>query len=136
LFVTIKECRILTGARAVVGKPRKSSGGFVGQSEPAQKTFNIRTFDEYVFMRTTLDIPDEVFKKAKLKAVEEGVSLKAIIVRAIEQEVGVLPNRVRARTKRANRLFAVLDKAKNTRPVGRLKRDELYDRAQLIRHSG
>jgi hypothetical protein len=39
-------------------------------------------------MRTTLDIPDEVFKKTKLKAVQEGVRLKDVVTRALEREVG------------------------------------------------
>ncbi len=33
--------------------------------------------------------------------------------------------------KRAVRLFAALDKARNTEPVGRLNREELYDRKVL-----
>ena len=39
-------------------------------------------------MRTTLDIPDKVFKKAKFKAVHEGVGLKVVVTRALEREVG------------------------------------------------
>jgi hypothetical protein len=85
---------------------------------------------EYAFMRTTLEIPDGVFKRAKLKAVEEGVSLKTVIVRAIEREVGGSAD-ARARRKRANRLFAALDKSRNDQPVGKLKREELYDRSLL-----
>jgi hypothetical protein len=81
-------------------------------------------------MRTTLEIPDGVFKRAKLKAVEEGVSLKTVIVRAIEREVGASAD-AGARRKRANRLFAALDKGRNNRTVGKLKREELYDRPLL-----
>ena len=39
-------------------------------------------------VRTTLDIPDTVFKKTKLQAVREGVSLKVVVTRALEREVG------------------------------------------------
>jgi len=39
-------------------------------------------------MRTTLDIPDGVFKKTKLKAVHEGLRLKDVVTRALEREVG------------------------------------------------
>ena len=42
---------------------------------------------EYAFMRTTLDIPDNVMKKAKMMAVQEGVPLKAIVARALQKEV-------------------------------------------------
>ena len=36
-----------------------------------------------------------------------------------------------AATDRASRLFAALDKARNTDPVGPLRREELYDRKVL-----
>jgi hypothetical protein len=39
-------------------------------------------------VRTTLDIPATVFKKTKLKAVQEGVPLKVVVTRALEREVG------------------------------------------------
>jgi hypothetical protein len=35
-------------------------------------------------MRTTLDIPDELFKRAKLTAMLEGVSLKSVIARTLK----------------------------------------------------
>ncbi len=38
---------------------------------------------------------------------------------------------VAAATDRAARLFAALDKARNTEPVGPLRREELYDRKVL-----
>lgn len=38
-------------------------------------------------MRTTVDIPDEIMKKAKLKAVEEGISLKDLFTRILEKEL-------------------------------------------------
>ena len=85
-------------------------------------------------MRTTLEIPDPVFKKAKLKAVEEGVSLKAVVLRALERELAAPTLSLAARRKRAQRLFATLDQARNKAPVGRLNREALYDRPMLRRH--
>lgn len=82
-------------------------------------------------MRTTLDIPDAVFKKAKLKAVEEGVALKIVVTRALEREVAAGGDGSAARKKRVERLFAALDKARNKSPVGRLNREQLYDRPVL-----
>lgn len=38
-------------------------------------------------MRTSVDIPDELMKKAKIKAVEEGISLKDLIIRALSKEL-------------------------------------------------
>lgn len=82
-------------------------------------------------MRTTLDIPDEIFKKAKLQAVHEGVALKDVITRALEREFAPAGGDAAMRKARARRLFTVLDRARNTRPAGRLKREEIYDRPVL-----
>jgi len=85
-------------------------------------------------MRTTLDIPDATFKKAKLKAVHEGVAFKVVVIRALEREVASSAPDMTARRKRARRLFVTLDKASNEAPVGRLNRADLYDRPVLRRH--
>ncbi|MEX2478023.1 MAG: hypothetical protein WD357_06275 [Gracilimonas sp.] len=39
-------------------------------------------------MRTSVDIPDDLMKKAKIKAVEEEVSLKELIIRGLRKEIG------------------------------------------------
>lgn len=92
------------------------------------------TLCEYAFMRTTLDIPDEVFKKAKLQAVHEGIPLKDVITRALQREFAPTSGDAAVRKARARRLFAALDKARNTQPVGRLNRQEIYDRPVLRGH--
>jgi hypothetical protein len=38
-------------------------------------------------MRTTINIPDHLFKKAKIKAIEEGISLKELFTRSLENEL-------------------------------------------------
>ncbi|MEX0905141.1 MAG: hypothetical protein WD028_05445 [Balneolaceae bacterium] len=38
-------------------------------------------------MRTTINIPDHLMKKAKMKAVEEGISLKELFTRSLEKEL-------------------------------------------------
>ncbi|REL33424.1 hypothetical protein DYD21_11665 [Rhodohalobacter sp. SW132] len=40
-------------------------------------------------MRTTIDIPDSLMKKAKKKAIEQGVTLKQLFTHALEQELEV-----------------------------------------------
>lgn len=40
-------------------------------------------------MRTTIDLPDEIVKKAKMKAIEQGVSLKTIFLSALEKELEI-----------------------------------------------
>lgn len=38
-------------------------------------------------MRTTVDIPDDLMKKAKVKAIEEGISFKELFTRSLEKEL-------------------------------------------------
>jgi hypothetical protein len=38
-------------------------------------------------MRTTIDLPDHIMKKAKLKAVEEGITLKELFLRSLDKEL-------------------------------------------------
>ena len=38
-------------------------------------------------MRTTLDLPDELLKQAKIKAVERGTSLRDLVGAALEREL-------------------------------------------------
>ena len=38
-------------------------------------------------MKTTLEIPDQVYKQAKIPAVELGTSLKEILLRGLEREL-------------------------------------------------
>lgn len=38
-------------------------------------------------MRTTIDLPDNILKKAKIKAAEEGISLKELFTRCLLNEL-------------------------------------------------
>jgi hypothetical protein len=38
-------------------------------------------------MRTTLDLPDDLLRQAKIVAVERGCTLRALFTRALEQEL-------------------------------------------------
>jgi len=38
-------------------------------------------------MRTTLDLPDNLLKQAKIKAAEEGISLKELFTRSLMKEL-------------------------------------------------
>lgn len=42
---------------------------------------------EYANMRTTIELPDHIMKKAKHKAVEEGITLKEFFIRSLEKEL-------------------------------------------------
>lgn len=39
-------------------------------------------------MRTTIDISDDLMKKAKIHAIKEGITLKELFTRLLEKEVG------------------------------------------------
>lgn len=38
-------------------------------------------------MRTTIDIPDDIYRKLKIKAAGEGQTVREITLRAIQQEI-------------------------------------------------
>ena len=38
-------------------------------------------------MRSTIDIPDEIMKKAKISAVKQGITLKELFIHALEKEL-------------------------------------------------
>jgi hypothetical protein len=42
-------------------------------------------------MKTTIDIPDSLYREAKIRAVEERTSLKAILLRGLEREIRAEP---------------------------------------------
>jgi hypothetical protein len=41
---------------------------------------------EYVFMRTTIEIPDDLFRRAKATAALRGSTMKELVIRALERE--------------------------------------------------
>ena len=43
-------------------------------------------------MKTTLEIPDAVFRKAKAKAAESGIPLRQFITEAVEEKLKVSPS--------------------------------------------
>ncbi len=44
-------------------------------------------------MRTTIDLPDELTRKAKRAAIDRGVSLKTLVTRALERDLDPTPAR-------------------------------------------
>jgi len=54
---------------------------------------------EYVFMRTTIEIPDELFRHVKASAALRGMTLKDLVIQAIEREYNNNPPKKRPTTK-------------------------------------
>lgn len=50
-------------------------------------------------MRTTLDLPDDVLRQAKITAVERGSTLRQIVIDALRHELGSIAPRRRRLTK-------------------------------------
>ena len=59
-------------------------------------------------MRTSIDLPDDLFRQLKIIAASRRVTLKTLVQRAVENEVA----RVRAQTPRRRLRFPLLDSKK------------------------
>lgn len=107
-------------------------------------------------MKTTVDLPEEVLRKAKIAAVERKTTLKELICQSLIREIENPENGAGSdagggekdsegssgknarllvaldRLAQANELAAAFSRGNNAdAPVGRLIRDELYDRKRL-----
>ena len=51
-------------------------------------------------MRTTIDLPDDILKRAKISAVERGTTLRDLVESALKRELD-LPRRQKAKSSRA-----------------------------------
>lgn len=84
----------------------------------------------------TVTIPDDLYRNAEQHAAKQGATLTQQIVEWIQQLArteksataetsaeGECPN------SDVEKLLGCLDRAKNVAPIGRLRREELYDRA-------
>lgn len=43
-------------------------------------------------MKTTIDIPDDLYKKAKIRAIERGLTLKQVVLTSLERELELSPS--------------------------------------------
>lgn len=79
-------------------------------------------------MKTTIDLPDELFQKAKVLAAQRSTTLKDIMVQALQQWMHTPSEAEEKQRKTRMKQWLKAMKASNTEPVGPLKREELYDR--------
>ena len=80
-------------------------------------------------MKTTIDLPEEVLHRAKVAAAQRKTTLKELVLLGLETVLS--PD---ASDHRASELVEALAKGHNRQPVGRLRREEIYDRPILRRH--
>jgi hypothetical protein len=91
-------------------------------------------------MRTTIELPDELFRRVKARAATEGVKLKDLITEYVEQGLKRDPDRIAAERKRAP--LPVIKSAATGDPIPALSREELArfeeeeDLAKLARSFG
>tara|TARA_R110002049_G_scaffold90442_1_gene226729 strand:- start:849 stop:1115 length:267 start_codon:yes stop_codon:yes gene_type:complete len=79
-------------------------------------------------MKTTIDLPDDVFRKAKVFAAERRTTLKEVFIQALQRFMQTPPEAEEKQRKvKGARLLAALQ-ATNTEPMVPLKREEIYDR--------
>lgn len=74
----------------------------------------------------TVSVTDEIYRRARRKAVEHNTSVSRLVadyLRTLSKD-----EELRAeRRKRLDELFAMQDRGRRRKPVGRLKREEIYD---------
>ena len=79
-------------------------------------------------MKTTIDLPDETLKRAKIFAAERETTLKDVMTHALEQFMSTPPeSEEKARQKKLKRLLKGMQAA-NEVPMQPLTREEIYDR--------
>ncbi len=79
-------------------------------------------------MKTTIDLPDDVFFKAKLLAAERRTTLKEIMIQGLRQITDTPPERAEKQRKATLKRLLKAMKATNTEPMVPLTREEIHDR--------
>lgn len=72
-------------------------------------------------MKTTIELPETIVRKAKLLAAERQTTLRALVLRGLEHVI--MENQVNAKD-RAKQLFAAMDQVPGIRAEKRLNRTE------------
>jgi hypothetical protein len=75
------------------------------------------------YMKTTIDLPEDVMIRAKIYVAKKKMSLKELFLRGIEGEMKETGGA------QEEGLIEALSVGRNTKPIGRLNREEIYDRS-------
>jgi uncharacterized coiled-coil protein SlyX len=79
-------------------------------------------------MKTTIELPDDVFLKAKMLAVERRMTFKDVVIQGLKLVTETpLATDLEARKVALKRLLKAMQ-ASNTEPMVPLAREEIYDR--------
>jgi hypothetical protein len=75
----------------------------------------------------TVTVDDEIYRQARIVAAERNQTVTALVREYLQS----LQPAQASHEENVRRLFEALDQSRNTRSVGRLRREELYDRRVL-----
>jgi hypothetical protein len=79
-------------------------------------------------MKTTIDLPDDLFLKAEILAAERGMTFEDVVILGLKLFTETPPEaEVKKRKAELKRLLKAMQ-AGNTEPMVPLKREEIYDR--------
>lgn len=79
-------------------------------------------------MKTTIDLPDEVLRKAKVFAAERRTTLRELVLQGLKLVTEAPVEDEEKRRKAALRRLLKEMRADNTEPMVPLKREEIYER--------
>jgi hypothetical protein len=79
-------------------------------------------------MKTTIELPDDPFHKAKVRAAEDGTTLKDIISMALEAWFRIPGESEKKRRKARVKFLLNAMRADNKEPMKPMSRQEIYDR--------
>jgi hypothetical protein len=79
-------------------------------------------------MKTTIELPDELFLKAKVSAAESGTTMKDIVVQALQLGFRTPPEAEEKKRKATVKRLLKAMQASNSEPMVLLKREDIYER--------
>lgn len=77
-------------------------------------------------MKTTIDLPDDIFLKAKIFAAEQRTTLKDVLVQALQRFMQTPPEAEAKKRKADLKKLLKAMQASNTEPMVPLTREEIY----------
>ena len=79
-------------------------------------------------MKTTIDLPDDVFLKAKILAAERSMTFKDVVIQGLTLLIQTPSESSEKKRKATLKRLLKNMQADNTEPMTPLKREEIYDR--------
>lgn len=79
-------------------------------------------------MKTTIEIPDDLFQKVKVLAAERSTTLRDVVAQALQQWLRTPTEDEEKKRKATMKRLLRAMQASNTAPMKPLTREEIYDR--------